>query len=104
MKFFAGLAILLSALSVTFSAAQAQNQPLVTKWAAEVTPDNVLPEYPRPQLARERWQNLNGLWNYALTKRDAEQPTKFDGQILVPYPIESYLSGVQKRVNGKRVW
>src|SRR5215216_6810851 len=104
MKFFVCLTILLSTLSFPFSATQAQDKPLVTRWAADVTPDNVLPEYPRPQLVRDRWQNLNGLWDYAITGRDAEPPTTFDGQILVPYPIESYLSGVQKRVDFKRLW
>lgn len=82
----------------------AQDAPLLTRWAAEVTPENALPEYPRPQMTRDRWQNLNGLWDYAVKTRLLEQPTEYDGQILVPFPIESYLSGVQKRVTGKRVW
>src|SRR3978361_1911172 len=103
MKFFAGLTLLFSILSVQFSAAQAQAAHLVTRWAADVTPDNVLPEYPRPQLVRDQWQNINGLWDYALTARPAEQPTAFTGKILVPFPIESYLSGVEKRVIGKRL-
>ncbi len=55
------------------------------------------PEYPRPQFQRESWQNLNGLWNYAITKSDCT-PTQFDGQILVPFCIESELSGVNKTV------
>ena len=104
MKFFAGLAILFTALSLQFSPIQAQNTQLLTRWAAEVTPDNVLPEYPRPQLTREKWLNLNGTWDYALTNRNAEQPATFTDKILVPFPIESYLSGVQQRVSGKRLW
>ncbi len=40
--------------------------PLLTRWAKDVSPDNVWPQYPRPQLARERWQSLNGLWDYAV--------------------------------------
>src|SRR5688572_13902071 len=67
-----------------------------TRWAAEVSPDNVWPEYPRPQLVRANWQSLNGLWDYAITGVNAELPLHYDGQILVPYPLESALSGVQR--------
>jgi len=102
--FFASLILFFTTLCLQFSPIQAQNTQLVTRWAKDVTPDNVLPEYPRPQLTREKWLNLNGLWDYAVTKRDAEMPTEYDGQILVPFPIESYLSGVQKRITGKRLW
>ena len=69
-----------------------------TTWAEEVNPQSVLAEYPRPQLERAEWVNLNGLWDYAITDLAAEQPTAFDGQILVPFAIESALSGVQKSV------
>jgi len=72
--------------------------PLLTKWAADVSPDNALPEYPRPQMVRRDWLNLNGIWDYAITAKDRMQPREFDGQILVPFPIESALSGVMKRV------
>ena len=71
---------------------------LQTRWAKEVNPDNALPEYPRPQMVRAGWTNLNGLWDYAITKKDAIQPQKFDGKILVPYPLESALSGVKKQL------
>jgi beta-galactosidase/beta-glucuronidase len=93
-------------LSGTFypSQIQAQDQPLVTRWAAEVTPDNVLPEYPRAQMVRDAWLNLNGLWDYTITDPHYEQPTAFEGQILVPFPIESVLSGVQERIDGKHLW
>ena len=47
-----------------------------TRWASEVSPQNVLPEYPRPQMTRETWQNLNGLWNYAITPKDGRQPAR----------------------------
>lgn len=69
---------------------------LATRWSAEVSPGNALKEYPRPQLVRTNWTNLNGLWDYAITKKDAAQPVAFSGKILVPYPIESALSGVEK--------
>lgn len=74
-----------------------------TQWAEQVSPENVWAEYPRPQLVRQQWQNLNGLWEYAITDINASQPTSFDGEILVPFAIESALSGVQKRVSEKQV-
>src|SRR6516165_10749025 len=75
--------------------------PLMTKWAKDVTPDKVHPEYPRPQMVRKDWQNLNGLWDYAVTAKDADAPKEYQGRILVPFPIESALSGVMKRVDEK---
>lgn len=69
-----------------------------TTWAESIDPNNVLAQYPRPQLERADWVNLNGLWDYAITDLTAAQPTAFDGQILVPFAVESALSGVQKRV------
>ena len=71
----------------------------MTRWAKEVSPDNVLPEYPRPQLVRKDWRNLNGLWDYGLTAKDENKPTTYQGKILVPFPIEAPLSGVGKRIN-----
>ena len=67
-----------------------------TRWAAQVDPAAPLPEYPRPQLQRADWQSLNGLWDYAIVARDAPRPAEFQGQILVPFPLESSLSGVAK--------
>lgn len=73
---------------------------ITSTWAEEVDPENVLPQYPRPQMVRENWQNLNGLWSYALVAKSQEEniPTQFEGEILVPFAIESALSGVGKRV------
>jgi beta-galactosidase/beta-glucuronidase len=77
----------------------------MTKWAKEVSPDNVHPEYPRPQMVREDWQNLNGLWDYAIRPKDEPKPDNFDGKILVPFAVESALSGVMKRVDDpNRLW
>lgn len=79
--------------------------PLQTRWAKSVSPSNVHPEYPRPQMVRRRWQHLNGLWDYAIRPKDAPPPADFDGQILVPFPVESALSGVMKRVGpANRLW
>src|SRR5439155_6574217 len=79
--------------------------PLMTRWAKDVRADNVLPEYPRPQMVRNEWANLNGLWQYAVRPKDAARPDQWDGQILVPFPIEAALSGVMKRVgDGERLW
>lgn len=64
-----------------------------TRWADEVSPQNVLPEYPRPQMVRTEWQNLNGLWNYGITPEDSDSFTPA-GEILVPFAVESSLSGV----------
>src|SRR5437879_5735792 len=57
--------------------------PLMTRWAKDVHPDNVLPQYPRPQMVRGEWANLNGLWQYAVRPKDVAKPEQWDGQILV---------------------
>jgi hypothetical protein len=85
--------------------AQAPPTKLRTKWAAEVTPSKVLPEYPRPQMVRASWTNLNGEWDYAIAGKDAPRPQAFSGHILVPFAIQSQLSGVAAAVtNEQRLW
>jgi hypothetical protein len=99
--------VLVTFFSATALAADWKMQPgpLATKWAKDVTPDKALPEYPRPQFVRGEWLSLNGLWSYAIKPKEAPQPTEFDGRILVPFPVESSLSGVMKRVDEKqRLW
>ncbi|HZY85146.1 MAG TPA: beta-galactosidase, partial [Gemmataceae bacterium] len=78
--------------------------PLMTRWAKDVTPERVLPEYPRPQMQRKAWQNLNGLWQLAFAKEGEEAPVgkELPERILVPFPVESALSGVMKRAD--RLW
>jgi len=79
--------------------------PLMTRWAKDVRPENPLPEYPRPQMVRKDWLNLNGLWDYGITPKDQPEPGHFEGKILVPFPIESALSGVMKTVGEtNRLW
>ena len=95
------LTLLLAAGSILNAPAQAwqpAGDKIKTAWADEVDPACPLPEYPRPTLVRPAWQNLNGHWNYAIRPADAPQPELFDGKILVPYPVESSLSGVQRRL------
>jgi beta-galactosidase/beta-glucuronidase len=79
---------------------------MVTRWAKEVSPANALPEYPRPMMRRERWKNLNGLWQFTMRPADQEQrPEKFDDHILVPFAVESALSGIKKTVRDTdRLW
>ena len=79
--------------------------PLMTRWAAEVRPENVHGEYPRPQMQREQWTNLNGLWDYAIAPKEEGRPESWQGKILVPFCAESALSGVMKRVGpDARLW
>jgi len=72
--------------------------PINTRWAPDVNPDNPHPEYPRPMMVRDEWKNLNGLWDYSITPIDQNVPEEWDGKILVPFPVESALSGVKRRV------
>ncbi len=79
--------------------------PIKTRWAKDVSPDKALPEYPRPQRVRKDWLNLNGLWDYAIKAKEEAKPEAWDGKILVPFPVESALSGVKKMVGGaNRLW
>ncbi|MHC3467557.1 PA14 domain-containing protein [Streptomyces sp. 7R007] len=77
---------------------------LRTRWADQVTPDNAHPEYPRPQLTRADWQNLNGTWQFAAATAGEQPPVgrKLAERILVPYPVESQLSGLERHED--RMW
>lgn len=107
MKYFFGLLFALACSAIVFSQTtwQPVSDKISTQWAANVNPANALPEYPRPQLTRKSWTNLNGLWQYAITSKESgnNQPTQFDGQILVPFAVESALSGVGKTVGKDNV-
>ncbi|PYG00594.1 Glycosyl hydrolases family 2, sugar binding domain [Georgenia satyanarayanai] len=71
---------------------------MVTPWAADLDRDNPLPEYPRPGMVREDWQNLNGPWQLEILEADSETPFEaeaFSKEVVVPFPIESILSEVE---------
>lgn len=93
--------IVLTILSLSLTS-KAQWQPagerIRTPWAEEVNPDQVLDEYPRPLMTRSDWKNLNGLWDYAITSLNSSTPSNYEGKILVPFPVESSLSGVKRTV------
>lgn len=90
-----------AALSIATGAAawQPAEGPLKTRWSKDVSPEKAWPDYPRPQMVRTEWTNLNGLWQYAIRPANADKPANWDGEILVPFPVESALSGVKKAVN-----
>src|SRR5262245_17546221 len=102
-------ASLIVLLGVVSAGAAEKWQPvpgnIMTRWAKDGSPKDPHPEYPRPQMVREEWQNLNGLWDYAIVPTDSPTPTQWQGKILVPFPVESALSGVKKMVGAKnRLW
>ncbi len=71
---------------------------LLTRWGRELDPDHVLPEYPRPQLVRDSYLNLNGRWEHAFTAADDSEPHRYDGEIVVPFSPEAPLSGVDRQL------
>lgn len=75
--------------------------PISTEWGKKVTKDNVWQQYPRPTMKRSEWKNLNGEWDYAILPKGKSAPTSFDGKILVPFAVESALSGVGRTVGDK---
>lgn len=102
-RFLAAFAAVLAVSTAGFSAESAAQPPaaapLFTEWGAAVRPDNAWREYPRPALARDAWTNLNGLWRYAVTPAaTVVAPAQWTGDILVPFAIESALSGVKQRL------
>lgn len=99
------LLLTMLAASVCCGSASAWNPvggKIKTEWGEMLTPDRVLPEYPRPIMERGEWENLNGLWNYAITPKGAPAPKEYQGEILVPFAVESALSGVGKTVGEKQ--
>jgi beta-galactosidase/beta-glucuronidase len=82
-------------------AQQINTSPILTQWAEQMNKQSPLPEYPRPQMVRENWRNLNGQWDYAILEKGNQAPVSFEGKITVPFPVESYLSGVTKAVGAE---
>ncbi len=99
--------LLILLLSIKVSAQDSwkiRGDKIISKWAKEVKPESILQEYPRPQMVRKDWINLNGLWDYTVVD-NLEIPENFTGKILVPFAIESALSGVQNRVSeNELIW
>ena len=80
-------------------------EPLLTRWGRSLDPERVLQEYPRPQLVRDSYLNLNGWWDHAITPAEEPAPTKYDGRILVPFSPEAALSGVGRQLQpDERLW
>ncbi|NEW81414.1 MAG: beta-galactosidase [Mariniphaga sp.] len=105
MKKTGFLFVLIICVLQAFAQWKPAGDKIKTSWAEKIDVKNVLPEYPRPIMERAEWVNLNGLWDYAILKAGLAEPSKFDGQILVPFAVESSLSGVQKTVGDENeVW
>lgn len=100
------LCILLCFSGISLSAQwKPAGDKIKTAWAETLDPDHILPEYPRPAMERSKWKNLNGLWEYAILAAGHQEPQNFDGEILVPFAVESSLSGVQKELGKeKELW
>ena len=92
---------------IIFTASAALAAPLTTPWGENVTSENAWREYPRPQLVRSGWTNLNGDWDYAVTSvtNTPGRPEKWNGRIRVPFEIESAISGVERMLkNDELLW
>ena len=98
-KNFLAVLFALALCSPTFTQWKPAGDKIKTPWGEQLNPKNVLPEYPRPIMERHEWKNLNGSWNYAITKKGEAAPGNYQGEILVPFAVESSLSGVGKRIN-----
>lgn len=97
-RFIVFLLFFMFAIIETFAQWKAVGSRIKTEWSSLVDPSNVLSEYPRPIMERDKWKNLNGLWNYAIINKGEPLPIEFEGEILVPFAIESSLSGVGKLI------
>lgn len=100
-KNFLTMLLALALCSSTFAQWKPAGDKIKTSWGEQLDPKNVLPEYPRPIMERSDWKNLNGLWKYAITQKGNPAPAAYQGDILVPFAVESSLSGVGKMINEK---
>lgn len=85
-------------LGIEASAYQPAGNHIMTTWGEGIDTSHVWQEYPRPIMERPEWQNLNGLWEYAIVDKELHAPSEYQGEILVPFCAESALSGVGKEV------
>ncbi|WP_395575596.1 AbfB domain-containing protein [Streptomyces sp. BK79] len=105
VMFCAGALVATPTASARTAAWSPRPAPMTTPWTHQVPVDNPLPEYPRPQLTRPDWKNLNGIWDFAVTAADAGQPASFPEQIRVPFAAESALSGIQRKITqNDKLW
>ena len=96
-----GVLILLVYCTNSYAQWKPVGNRIVSDWATQIDINNVLSEYPRPLMERPEWMNLNGLWKYAITPKGTPAPAAYQGDILVPFAVESSLSGVGKMINEK---
>jgi len=96
------LTVLLLASAPAMMAWTPAGDKIKTSWAETLDPQTVWQEYPRPIMERNDWKNLNGLWDYAIVPAEASRPASFEGEILVPFAVESSLSGVGRTVGQKQ--
>lgn len=78
--------------------------PMITPWAENLDKNNPLPEYPRPTMVREKWKNLNGVWQFGEAQSGESLPKRLQEKIVVPFPWESYLSGINRQLNSQQAW
>ena len=99
--------LLIQILFIVFISASTQWKPsgdkIKTIWGENFNPEDVLSEYPRPALVRNQWLSLNGLWDYSITAAENPNPKEFEGKIMVPFAVESSLSGVQRKVGKENI-
>ena len=100
-KNFLTMLLALALCGSTFAQWKPAGDKIKTSWGEQLDPKNVLPEYPRPIMERNDWKNLNGLWKYAITPKGTPAPAAYQGDMLVPFAVESSLSGVGKMINEK---
>lgn len=104
--FVIGLFCLISTFVVNAQEWRMKKAPMMTPWSETIDVNHVLDEYPRPQMVRKEWMNLNGIWDLRKgTKGENYDPGfTFNQKILVPFPIESALSGVMEESNSQCYW